>query len=431
MKAALLAATVLSAVFAAGHDGSAFRYERPLHMTGAGDGQACAVLDATVFSHADSPTLDDLRVIRMDGAGRRAEVPFRLAINDTNTTEDDAAAVSGLRGTQGVIEFDLKMPPRARSSVTLDIAAQNFVGTAEVSGLTGVDGTRTPLGEFAIYDLSSRHLARFTTLPLEETTFPLLHVRLRLHSISGKPLVFNPGIVRGAVVPPSRQAQRLFTTVATTSIFQRDGQDTVATLQLLAHIPAERVQFVLAPGYDGNFERAVDIVVTPDGAGASDAEAVKGTISSVELAPSAAEPIPVRSQNTIVDTGFAANFQSSATLQVRVHDGGQPSLPLRAVNVAMRQRTICFAVERGFNYGITYGSLGAGVDAGPSAPAPPLGEHTMVAVLGPEVRQAVDPQSQAEAGILQRQPDLLWVGLLAFVAVLGSVALRRRRVRRS
>ena len=66
-------------------------------------------------------------------------------------------------------------------------------------------------------------------------------------------------MVLGAKVPPSREAQTIYTTVAETATIATKGRETVATFVVPAQIPVERVSFVLAPGFTGNFSRVVKV----------------------------------------------------------------------------------------------------------------------------------------------------------------------------
>lgn len=432
MKRALFAAIAMfGAVLSPATGLETFRYERALTTPDASSGQACAVLDATVFAHAASQSLEDLRVIRTDHAGHAVEVPFNLSINDTQTTENDLVPAENLRGTAGTLDFDLKMPQRPHSSITLDLVAKDFMGTADVSGRMTPDGPATNLGTFPVFDLSSQHLARSTTLALEETSFPWLHGHLRLNSKDGSTKFLSANIVRGAIVPPSREAQRLYSTVATTTGFHREGPDTVATLHLPGHVPAERVSFTVAPTYRSNFQRNIEIVAIPDGASPGNGETVAGAISRVDLAPSSAEPMPIDSQETSIETAFAANFHSGATIRVRIHDGNQVPLPLTAVSVEMRQRKVCFDTTPAARYILLYGAKDDSAEDEAPEPALQLASHPAIAQMGPELPNPLYAASRPRRSIFERQPDLLWTCSAAVLAILGSVALRRRRVRRS
>jgi hypothetical protein len=145
------------------------QYERAISVP-AGAGQACAVLDAQIFPHA-APSLKDLRIFpSQDGTPR--EMPYAITLSETVTEETQPARVLNL-GTSGRdIVFDLEMPDRPYTEVTLDLEGSDFLATATVSGRDSLGGSQsTALGIFTLFDLSSQHLSRDTTLPLEESTF--------------------------------------------------------------------------------------------------------------------------------------------------------------------------------------------------------------------------------------------------------------------
>ncbi len=226
--AALLAALLWQTVAANGPAVArpdAMRYERAIRVAG-GDrrgvaGQACAVLDAQVFPHA-APSLADLRIFPAQGAtaGVVREVPYAITLSEAASEEMETARVLnlGMRGAQ--IVFDLEMPARAYTGVTLDLdpAVHNFIATATVTGMAAPGGKRTALGTFTLFDLASQHLSHDTTIPLQESMFKVLHVAMRVSPAPGatSSARFVPAMVRGAEVTPSREAQTIYTTVAET-----------------------------------------------------------------------------------------------------------------------------------------------------------------------------------------------------------------------
>ena len=93
-------------------------------------------------------------------------------------------------------------------------------------------GKATALGSFTLFDLAAQHLSRYTTIPLQESTFRYLHVELQFRICAGVEAdhwPFSPAIVLGATVPPSREAQTLYTTVAETASIATKGRETMAT----------------------------------------------------------------------------------------------------------------------------------------------------------------------------------------------------------
>ncbi len=75
---------------------------------------------------------------------------------------------------------------------------------------------------------------------------------------------FLPAMVEGAAVPPSREPQVLYTTVAETRSVATVGRESRAQFELPMRVPVERVSLVLAPGFKGNFSRNVRVTALSD-----------------------------------------------------------------------------------------------------------------------------------------------------------------------
>jgi hypothetical protein len=165
------------------------QYERAMQLE-AGSGQACALLDAQIFPHA-APSLKDLRIFPAQVAPGSPvrEVPYAITLSETMSEETERARVLNLgslgEGAGAKIVFDLEMPDRPYTEVTLDLAGQDFLATAAVAGMESLGGKQTALGVFTLFDLSSQKLSHDTTLPLQESTFRYLHVVLSLRAGDG------------------------------------------------------------------------------------------------------------------------------------------------------------------------------------------------------------------------------------------------------
>ena len=352
----LLVAIALLQLPATPDQSSFFRYQRPVRITTAG--QSCLIIDADTFAHA-APFLKDLRLYATDGRAT-SEVPYVLTLSEAQQAESEPARILNL-GTRGrVIDFDLAMPHRPYTEVVLDLAAQNFIATASVSGSTS-PGSReaTHLGEFTLFDLTAQHLARSTSLPLQESTFPFLHITLTASPAGRSSFTPKPQIVRGASVPPSREAQTLFTVAAQTATFQQRGGETVAHLRLPPRVPIERVAFTLAPAFEANFSR--DVLVSSHAAGtpANSGDSVTGTIARVKLTQASRE---IHQQQLSIPATLGANLQSPAEVDVTIRNGNDPPLPVASVQLEMRQRSLCFQSSPDQQLTLTYGD--------PELPAP-------------------------------------------------------------
>ena len=199
-------------------DPQQMRYERQLALPTGADGWACAVLDADVFAHAASRSSDDLRVFRSDEAVRDVEVPFAFGESEAQPDEVVLALPSAVQVRGNRMSFNLAMPARAYSTIDLQLRARNFDGIATVTGLAANGRERKPMGQFPIFDRSEQALGSSTALPLEESRVPALHVELTLTGVDGQPYAgLTAAQIAGASVPPSREAQTLYTPVAATA----------------------------------------------------------------------------------------------------------------------------------------------------------------------------------------------------------------------
>lgn len=398
---------------------SIFEYQRPVSTSGTG--QTCAVVEPAIFTHA-APALRDLRLFFTDRTP--VEIPYVLTVSEAQQTDVDNAQILNSKRNRDTIDFDLAMPPRPYTEVILDLAAQNFLATAEVTGLSSTPGTHpVPLGQFTVFDLNAQHLSRNTTLAMQESTFPLLHVRLRFQPAapgqSGQHL--SPQMVRSALVPPSREQQVLFET-ALAEPPELLGRSTVAHFELPQQVPIERVLFRLAPGFTGDFFRTVRISAQTLGSDAR--ETTTGTIDRVHRNIAG---LDLRQQQMAINAVIGANLQGPAELTVSVDNGSDAPLPLAAVDLQVRQRKLCFT-SRGDSLTLAYGEPNLRAPQYTGTPSFSPGSHVAVARLGPET---VNPKWQPRPGepkTLRNRPHLVWVILLGLTVLFGVVAIRASRV---
>ena len=433
------------------------RYQRALSVP-PGAGQVCTVLDAQIFPHAE-PSLKDLRVFPVkagpsstgpsqaqpQGSGPH-EVPYAITLSETTAQDIRAAKVLNL-GTSGksgggpgpLIVFDLEMPERPYTEVILGLGGADFLATVTVSGMETLGGKATALGVFTLFDLTSQHLSRGTTLPLPESTFRYLHVALSVSPAPGATLQterFGPAMVEGAGVPPSREAQTIYTTVAIAATATAKPTSTRKTrfdFDLPMRVPVERVSFDLPPAYSGNFSRDVVVKATPDSVPgnvegmALPTEAIMGTISRVHTVQAGRR---IDEEALSLPATIGSNLQSAAHVSVEVDNGDDLALPIAAVRLEMRQRKLCFGATANIDPGVSlyYGD--------PALLAPVYdyqrlfepSEKALVATLGPEQLNPEYHPPPAEARpFTERHPEMLWVVLVCVVSALGVVALKSAR----
>lgn len=393
-----------------------FRYQRAVTVAD-GAAQSCAVIDPQIFPHA-AASLKDLRLYKNGG-----EVPYAITLSEPQQVDSESAQVRnlGMRGRN--IVFDLEMPNRPYTEIVLNLAGRDFLAAATVSGTRDPNySNQTRLGEFTLFDLTSQHLSRNTTIHLQETSLPYVHIELAISAAAGaRSLAAKPEIVRGVSVPPSREAQSLYTTTSTTTnIFQR-GRQSVATFSLPQRIPVERVSFDLADGYKANFSRNVRISDRPEGAKEAASETIAGTILRVHLTQAGRE---IRHEQLSVPAILGSNMQSAATVEVAVENGDDSPLPIRAVRLEMRERKICFDDSAGQSLRLVYGDSALTAPQYDYARLFAPSEAMREAQIGPEESNPGFHERPDARPLTDRHPDLLWIVLLAVVGVLGLIAIR-------
>jgi Protein of unknown function (DUF3999) len=396
------------------------RYQRTITLHNS-SGQSCATIDPQIFPHA-APSLKDLRLTQ-DGH----ELPYAITLSEPQQPDSDTATIRnlGLRGRN--IVFDLEMPNRPYTEIDLDLAGQDFLATASVSGTRDPNyANQTHLGDFTLFDLTTQHLSRSTSIHLQETSLPYLHIELSIspaagtNAISPTPEALQK-MVQGVTVPPSREAQSLYTTAARSSTITQRGRQSVATFTLPERIPIERVSFDLAPTYKANFSRDVHITDHPDNTANPASETLAGTILRVHLTQAGRE---VRQEQLSVPATLGSNMQSAATVQVAVENGDDTPLPIKAIRLEMRQRKICFDATGNQPLTLYYGD--------PALTAPqydyarlfsPSGA-IQTAQLGPEQSNPAYRARPDTRPLTDRHPHLLWIVLLIVICILAIVAIR-------
>jgi len=396
-----------------------FRYQRTVAVPSAG--QACAVLDATAYAHAGA-ALKDLRVYPVGAPGAR-EVPYAITLSEPVQPDSESASVMNLGQRGQTIVFDLAMPPRPYTDVTLNLDGRDFLATAVVSGMSAPNAaSATRLGEFTLFDLSSQHLSRSTTLQLQESSFPYLHVALTVSPVTAEhPFRATPQMVRGATVPPSREAQSLFTLAAETREVTQRGRQTVAKLSLPERVPVERVSFALAPEFKANFSRDVVISDRPEGTPSSAGETIAGTIFRVHLSQAGRE---IRQQQLSIPATLGSNLQSPANVEVAVNNGDDVPLPITSVRLEMRERRLCFDAVAAGDYLVYYGDRELTTpiyDYARIFSVSRLANPVQLGAERPNLAHVPRPDTRA---LTERHPDLVWIALLVVICALALVALR-------
>jgi hypothetical protein len=388
------------------------RYERLVQSTPPTGGQACLVVDTEIFANA-APGLADLRLYRDN-----TETPYAIETSapTTPTAQQIAPLNLGRRGGQTV--FDAAMPAGKYSDLELAVHGQDFIATVNVSG-SQVQGeaATTQLGAFTIFDLSKQKLGRSTILHLPESDFRFLHFR-----IAGP---IAPDAVTGISVSRLSSSAPSYLAVAATEAIAQKGRSSVAEFTVLAHVPVDRVVFA-AGSQPSSFSRGVTVSVQP--------VAPKKTLD-------ASEPPPVTFYGSLLRVHRVEDGQRIDEEQLSVDASGQgfdlPSkwtiivdngddapIPFNSVRLEMLERKLCFDAAGAGQYKLYYGN---------AALQAPRYDYASLFVAQPGAAWATTGTAQAnplyrprpdDRPFTEKHPALLWIALLAVIAVLGVIALR-------
>jgi hypothetical protein len=409
----LASCVLLFAVAGASPEIRYFRYERPVQTVPQASGQSCIVLDAEIFAHA-APQLADLRLYR-DGV----ETPYVVRMDTpAEGAEKSIAPLNvGVRGRQTV--FDAELPDAHYSDLQLDLAAQNFIATVTVSGSRAKTGSaETRLGSYTIFDLTRQKLGRSTVLHLPESDFRFLHF-----SITGP---ISPEKITGLSVERMPATQSPYSTVAESSLVMQKGHDSVLEFTVPAHVPVDRIAFTpgAAPAL---FSRDVSISISPvtTSSAAQDTRPPQTVTSTANLlrVHSMQNGQRIDEERLAIDAP-AADFSTPAKWTVTIDNGDDAPLKLESVRLQMAQRTLCFEAAATSRYTLFYGD--------PALQAPHYDYATLfapqadasLAASGPE-RPNPAYQSRPDARpFTEKHPALLWVALIAVIALLAGIALR-------
>jgi hypothetical protein len=405
------------------------RYQRAVSLSGSG--QTCAVIDPQIFPHAAN-SLKDLRLYQ-----GTHELPYAVTLSEPPQPDSDTAQIRNLGLRNRNIVFDVEMPNRPYTDVTLNLAGQDFIATATVSGTRDPSyANQTSLGDFTLFDLTTQHLFRSTTLHLQETNLPYLHIELAISPAPGAPASnANPQtlqqIVLGVTVPPSREAQSLYTTAAQSTAITQRGRQSIAIFTLPERIPIERISVDIPPTYKANFSRDVHITDHPlntheapdtPGGTAAASETLAGTILRVHLTQSGRE---IRQQQLSVPATLGSNMQSAATVEVAIDNGDDTPLPISAIRLEMRQRKLCFDTPTpAQSLTLFYGDPALTAPQYDYARLFSLSNEVRIAQLGPEQRNPAYRDRPDERPLTERHPHLLWIALLIVICILALIAIR-------
>jgi hypothetical protein len=391
MTAALLAVLVF-----AGPAIPYFKYQRPVQVTGGG--QHYFVVDEALWKNA-LPELDDLRLY--DG---QTEHPYALVVEQGGLEQNQTSLRILQQGTVGgKTQFNLDMAGLLEyDHVDLMLATKNFVAHAKVEGQDDLHGPHwVVIAQPILYDLSSEHLGANTMLRLPVSTYKYLRV-----TMDGP---VKPADIQGATAEFRQEQQARWLNVGKAPRSSMQGHDTVLTFAVPQNMPVDRISFDVDPAQP-NFRREVEI------RNEHDMQIGSGEISKVHI---------IRNGSKIDTEDFVMPCFSLAetTIKVIIHNGDDKPLQ-QSARLQQYEHRIYFDSQAAGQLTLYYGDEDLDAPVYDYAKLFQMEKNAAPAQLGTEQANAAYASRPDERPWTERHPAVLWIVIVAAVAILGAVALR-------
>jgi hypothetical protein len=370
------------------------------------------VVDRDIFSHAASG-LSDLRLYR-DGT----ETPYVVRVAAPVVAAQGVLSPLNKGAQGGQTVFDAELPDGHYSDLELNVNAQNFIATVQISGSqTPTGGAGTKLGSYTIFDLTKQRLGRSTVLHLPESNFKYLHFR-----IAG---VLSPETVTGLSVVRLPESEPRYVTVAEDAQISQKGHNSVFVFTVPQHVTVDRIVFA-AGAQPAQFSRDVNIQVEPiQKTPATDAPQYSQTVTgsgNLLRVHSVENGHRIDEEHLTIDAP-TAYFDAPAKWTIAIDNGDDVPLTVQTVRLQMLERDLCFEAAGSGNYSLYYG------DGALAAPrydyATLFAPHAEAAKVqaGAELANAAFESRPDERPFTEKHPALLWVALLLVIGLLGVIAL--------
>jgi hypothetical protein len=369
------------------------------------DRQNYLVVDPAIWSHARAD-LGDLRLY--DGTN---QVPYLLTSRKASTTaQEDEAKILNLAQRGDHTEFDLDVGAATEyNRVRLVLNKKDFLITARVAGGNELASSATTAwpNPSTLFDFSREKLGSNSTVSLPEWSFRYLHVRLSRGIV--------PSDVAGAFVGYVLERKAFWTDAGSCHPASEEKRQTVIACDIPVSVPVDRILF-LVPASRANFRRPVSI--TDD----KGAQVASSTISRVRMN---------RAGTSVVTDDLAVNVfgDFSGRLTVTVENGDDPPILFDRAQPQSLERRVYFGPQGKAKLKLYYGDEKLTSPVYDYAkffredPNPALAQLSAEAA-NPEYSGRPDDRPWSD-----RHKGVLWVAMLAAVAVLAWLALRGLKAR--
>ena len=381
--------------------GSHSKYQRPVQVSAAG--QNYVAVDEAIWNHARHD-LGDLRLASGD-----SEVPYAIAIQH-GSSEEQRTGVTVLQQTtvgektqflidmSGVTEYD---------HVQLKLATRNFVAHARVEGADDPHARAwAGLGDTILYDLSRESLGSNTLLRIPRATYKYLRV-----TIDGP---VPPSDVQGATSEMAEEHPAVWRDVSGAPDQAQSGKETIFSFKISDKIPAERLEFRVAPSPNTNFRRDIELRDDKDNWIGS------GDIERVHM---------VRGGRKIDSERYTVDFSGigHTTIKVLVQNGDDRPLNFTGVRLQQLERRLYFEAAGHAQLTLYYGDEKLNSPIYDYAKLFQQSKNSTVATLGAEAANAAYSEHPDERPWSERHPVVLWIAIIAAVLILSAIALRSMR----
>ena len=379
-----------------------FRQERGVSST-APDHQNYLIVDAAIWAHA-RPDLGDVRLY--DGTN---QVAYLLTSRKASTTaQEDEAKILNLAQRGDHSEFDLDVGAATEyNRIRLVLNKKDFLVTASTSGgneLASSAATAWPAPS-TLFDFSREKLGSNLTIALPEWSFRYLHVRLS-HGVA-------PSDVAGAFVGYVQERKAFWTDAGSCHVRSEEKRQTVIACDVPPSVPVDRILFVVPPSRV-NFRRSVSV------ADEKGAQVASSTISRVRMN---------RAGTSVETDDLAVNVfgDFSGHLTVTVENGDDPPLAFDRVQPQSLERRVYFDPQGKAKLKLYYGDEKLTSPVYDYAKFFREDPNAALAQLSPETANPEYTGRPDDRPWSDRHKGVLWVAMLAAVAVLAWLALRGLR----
>ena len=192
------------------------------------------------------------------------------------------------------------------------------------------------------------------------------------------------------------------------------------------HVPVDRIVFT--PGATPVlFSRDVNISVVPvPEQPASDEAAPPQTLASsgnLLRVHSEQNGHRIDEERLAIDAP-EVDFATPAKWTITIENGDDVPLTIESVRLEMLQRNLCFEAAGNARYTLYYGDPALSAPRYDYATLFTGGTDAVKAAAGPEQPNPAYEPRPDERAFTEKHPALLWVALLAVIALLGAIALR-------